>query len=276
MLRIVAAILSITTFSPSSAATKYETYIDSAEYYAGKEQFSKAAEYYRMALRSNPASPLNSMVFANLGLCLTETGNYSDAIEAYDVALVKSPRSAVILTNRAKTLILASKPSEALESLERAIEIEPADINARRLHGQLLLMDNRPNEALDDFKTVLDQTADDPSSIDGAARCHALLGNHQEAARLYRRRIEVLDEPESHIGLITALINDSQLDEADQCVYNAIDLYPRNGELYLLRGIIHNLHYRTKEAITDRKTAITLGVPSEIANRAIPATLPKK
>lgn len=251
-------------------ASQYETYIDSAEYYAGKEQFSKAAHYYRMALRDNPASPLNPMVFANLGMCLTETGEYGEALQAYEVALVRDPNSVNTLTNQAKTLLLCSRSSEALESLEKAIGIDSLAIPPRRLHGQLMLMKGRPTDALKDFTILIDRNSDDISALDGAARSHELMGNHRDAANLFRRRLEIEADPDVYTGLVSSLINDSRLEEADNCVYEAIEKFPRTGELYLLRGVIHQMHYRTKEALTDKKTAISLGVPIETADRILP------
>lgn len=254
----------------ASYAQSYETCIDSAEYYVGKERYAEAAEYYRLALKTSPGSPLNSKVFANLGLCLAETGNLDEALQALDIAAVREPESPSILLSRAKVNMLSSRPAEALSDIESVLSLDSLSVSALTLHAKLMVGTGDLKRGSSDYDRLLELAPDNLEIIKGAAMCKSLSGSYADAASLYRKACETEDSPENFIGLVTSLTDAQQLEEAETCVNLAIQKYPREAELYLLRGVLHNLHYRSNEAELDRKTAITLGLPREIAEKAIP------
>ena len=201
--RISFAVLAAVAFGvPDISARQYEAYIDSAENYIKRDRYAEAAECYRNALRDSPGSPLNSKIFANLGICLTETGDLDGALQAFDVALVREPSSAAILNSRAKTHLLRNDKDAAMKDLNMALTSDSLHAESLKLRAQI-----------------------------------EMLARENDIPRAAIRR------------------------------------HPRTGELYLMRGVLHLRKYRNDDALTDKKTAISLGVEPEMAERLIPGKI---
>lgn len=269
-LLIPAMVLTLWAAPSSLSARSYEAYIDSAENYASRENYAEAARCYRMALKANPASPLNPKIFANLGLCLTETGNIDEAIEAFDVALVREAKSPHILTSRARALLLGNRREEALADLDNAIASDSIFLQALRLRSQLHVMKADFTKAESDFNTIHRNYPEETIGAIGLAQCHERRGEFDDAIRLYSEAIKIADEPESNVALASALLNARRHSEAAEVLREAIRRHPRCGELYLMRGVLHLRMYRPEEAVTDKKTALSLGVDPSLANQLIP------
>lgn len=272
----IGAMIVLTTIFPASASNvreyvgSYEAFIDSAENCIKRENFAEAAQFYRKALKKNPASPLNSKVFANLGMCLTETGEFDEAIQAYDVALVREPESIAILTSRAKTLLRQGNDKEALADLNKALSIDSIAQTPLRLRGRLLMATGNTNRALKDFSVLRRNFKDDDIGTSGMAQCYAIMGMPSQAATLYQEAVSQAPTEENYEGLVSALLNCERYDDAKDVLHEAINKFPRNGEMYLLRGVLHYFMHRNEEALVDKKTAIVLGVDVSKADIAIP------
>lgn len=260
----------IATPMEMKAKSDYEAYIDSADNYASREHYVEAARCYREALRANPGSPLNSKIFANLGICLTETGQLTEAIDALDVALVREPSSPHILTSRARALLLSDRRQDALTDLDAALAADSLHLPALRLRSQLHMLTADYPKAETDFTTIhTHYPAEDLGAI-GLAQCHMMRGDFDAAITLYREAITLADEADTHVALASALLNARRNSEAGEMLREAIRLHPRCGELYLMRGVLHQRMYRTEEAMTDKKTALSLGVDPAKADAVLP------
>lgn len=267
---IIATVALLTAFgSLHLSAKKYEAYIDSADNYASHQHYTEAARCYREALKANPASPLNSKIFANLGICLTETGQFGLALEAFDVALVREPKSAPILTSRAKTYILTNNTEDALKDLDSALSVDSIYLSALRLRGNLHMLDSDYAAAMSDFRVINRHYPDDETGLTGLARCFEHASELRQAIEFYKQALHVSDDPDTNVALAGALINDNQLTEAREHIREAIRRHPRCANLYLMRGVVHQRMFQPEEAATDKKTAINLGADPDMADKLI-------
>lgn len=264
------ALLTAIGLSPLSAQ-RYEAYIDSADNYVAHERYADAARCYREALKTNPASPLNSKIFANLGICLTETRQYGLALEAFDVALVREPDSPSILTSRARTYLLTNNTEDAITDLNSALHTDSLYLPALRLRGHLHLLNSDYDAAKSDFGSICRHYPDDETGITGLASCYDRLADYPKAIELYRKALSISDEQDTNVALAGALINNNQLSEAREALREAIQRHPRCAELYLMRGVLHQRMFKPEEAATDKKTALNLGADPELADRLIPS-----
>lgn len=269
LLKIISSILFSLTFSEAFPGIN-ETYLDSADYYIKKERFAEAADYYRKALKENPGSPINTKIFANLGMCLKETGEYNEALQAFEIALVRDSTSVNLLTSRAQIYLLMSRPEEARNDLNRALAVDSMSRSALLLRGHLALDRGEVNEALVDFTKILSVHPQDIEAITGTAICNSMLNNFDQSIDYYKKLIKVNPESQIYIALITDLINADRIKDADNEVNSAIREFPRCGELYLLRGVIHKINFRNDEAEIDRNTALNLGITKEKADIVLP------
>ena len=272
--RISFAVLAAVAFGvPDISARQYEAYIDSAENYIKRDRYAEAAECYRNALRDSPGSPLNSKIFANLGICLTETGDLDGALQAFDVALVREPSSAAILNSRAKTHLLRNDKDAAMKDLNMALTSDSLHAESLKLRAQIEMLDKEYTHALADFTTLRKVSPEDPWVAAGMAECYSATGDATKSIDLYLEAIGIEDRPEFNVALATVLINAGQLQQAADILREAIRRHPRTGELYLMRGVLHLRKYRNDDALTDKKTAISLGVEPEMAERLIPGKI---
>ena len=108
----------------SSTFSRYLELADSARYHIGKEQWSEAARCTREALRLEPANPGNPMLFSNLGLAAGMEGKIGEAMECFEIALARAPKSVPVLTSKAKIQIKASDSEGAMETLDRILAID--------------------------------------------------------------------------------------------------------------------------------------------------------
>ncbi len=256
-------------FLPADSVT-YEDLIDSAESYANRENWEMAVELYRGALRKNPSSPLNSKIFANLGLCLTELNQLEEALEAYSIALIKEPDSHPILYARARTLARYLDFDGAEADLEKILASDSTDVKALRLHGQLMLIDRNDGKALDDFKRLSMIAPDDAWAYAGQAEALENKGRLEEAIPLYKRAIELSDSPDIRMSLINAMIKATKYYDAENAIREALIIYPTVGEFYLLRGILHKKLHQINDVEIDKKYAIEYGVDPQTVEKYLP------
>lgn len=257
----------------AAAPGSYEAFIDSAENYVEKGKFELAAESYRNALRKSPGSPLNSMIFANLGMCLTETGDTQGAIQAYGVALIRDPESINILKARAKTYLKAEMVAEALADLNTILKIDSLSEDALCLRGRLYLVEMELTFAQRDLEQLYHHYPNNPYASISLAQCLSLMNKEEAAVPLYREALKTERTALCYQGLASALINTGKEEEAFEVIREGIELFPREGNLYLMRGIINKIMYRTQESASDKRIAINLGVDKDIADRLLPLNL---
>ena len=277
LLGISACALSISVSSQSTAdssilpsSLSYTALLDSAENLFNDSKWSEAASIYREALKMNPGSPLNSKIFANLGMCLTHVGDFDSALQSFEIALVKEPDSPRILTNKASLLLLMGNKDEATSLLDQSLRIDSMMPEALRLHGQLMLMSERLQEARNDFSRLC---VADPSEAWGpAGEAEVLLAQNEFANSipLLNKAINLREAPEFRISLIEAQLGNNRLADAENSIREALTLYPTQGEFYLLRALLNKTLHQNRQAEIDKKSAIEYGVDPQIVEKYLP------
>ena len=257
-------------------SSDYYTLADSAQYYIGHEQWKEAARCIREALRQQPANVGNAMLFANLGLATGMDGKYGEAMQCFDIALSRAPKSVPVLTSKAKIQILASDEDGALSTLDNIIELDSLTPWPRRTRGLMRLRRHQYKEAYDDFRFITDKFPTDSWGPGGMAKCMELQGLPSQAAGYYRDAIarclpEDPDLIEFQLGLIENLGHADQLREALDVAADAIALHPHEGRLYLLRGWIRQKLLIYREAEADKKLALDYGVDPQIVEQFLPS-----
>ncbi len=253
------------------AKSPYEAYIDSAENYVKRERYADAARCYRESLRINPGSPLNSKIFANLGVCLTGAGEYTEALEAFDVALVREPESTSILNSRARTWLLMNKPENAMTDLDTSLAIDSLQREPLRMRGQLHMLSHNQAKAATDFKSLALNFPDEAWGYAGQAQCLMAGNNYSDAIPLLEKAIEIDDNPDFITSLATAQIETEHLQEAKETLREAIRRHPREASLYIVRAILHTRLYENEAAALDKKMAIDLGADPTAVEALLPS-----
>ena len=257
---------------------EYKRYLqlaDSAQYFIGKEDWSEAARCTREALRLDPANVGNVMLFSNLGLASGMEGKIGEAMQCFDIALSRAPKSIPVLTSKAKIQVKASDTEGAMETLNNILSIDSLAEWPLQTRGLLKMRIADYKGAYDDFRSLTKHFPDNTWGPGGLAKCMELQGYLSEAAGYYsdaikRTQPDDEDRVEFQLGLIENLGHTGKLTEALEIAKEAISEHPHDGRLYLLRGWIKKLLLIYREAEADKKLAIDYGVDYQTVARFFP------
>lgn len=260
----------------AQTASDYYQLADSAQYYIGKEQWKESARCIREALRLEPANVGNVMLFSNLGLATGMEGKYGEAMQCFDIALARAPKSIPVLTSKAKIQIHFSEVADAVDTLDTILEIDSMSQWPRQTRGLLRLRNRDYKDAYADFRFLAKHFPDDTWGPGGLAKCMEVQGRPAEAAGYYRDALERCaaddeDKVEFQLGLIENLGHTGQLQEALEAAKDALSEHPNEGRLYLLRGWIKEKLLIYREAEADKKLALDYGVDPQIVEQFLPA-----
>ncbi len=262
----------------SGYTPEYRRYLelaDSAQYFIGKENWSEAARCTREALRIDPANVGNVMLFSNLGLATGMDGKIGEAMQCFDIALGRAPKSIPVLASKAKIQIKASDAEGAMETLNTILALDSIAEWPLQTRGLLKMRAADYKGAFDDFKKLTKYFPDNTWGPGGLAKCMEIQGYLSEATGYYADAIaktpaEDEDRVEFQLGLIENLGHTGKLSEALEAAKEAINEHPHDGRLYLLRGWIKKLLLIYREAEADKKLAIDYGVDYQIVERFFP------
>lgn len=274
---IISALIFEAVCASAQTASGYYQLADSAQYFIGKEQWSDASRCIRQALRLEPANVGNTMLFANLGLATGMEGKYGEAMQCFDIALGKAPKSVPVLTSKAKIQILASDTDGAMETLDTILSLDSMAQWPRQTRGLMRLRDKDFRDAYSDFSFLYKNFPNDSWGPGGLAKCMEAQGRPAEAAGFYLDAIQRCaadddDIVEFQLGLIENLGHTGQLQEALDTAKDAISAHPHEGRLYLLRGWIKQKLLIYREAEADKKLALDYGVDPQIVEHFLPSS----
>lgn len=263
--------------SPASSPTysRYLELADSARFFIGKEQWSEAARCTREAMRLEPANPGNPMLFSNLGLATGMEGKYGEAMECFEIALARAPKSVPVLTSKAKIQMQGSDTEGALQTLDTILSIDSVAEWPLQTRGLLRMRTADYKGAFADFMTLTKNHPNNTWGPGGLAKCMEMQGYVSEAAGYYadaigRTKPDDEDRVEFQLGLIENLGHLGKLTEALDTAKEAIGEHPHDGRLYLLRGWIKRLLLLYRESEADKKLAIDYGVDLQTVGRFFP------
>ncbi len=264
--------------SITSTTPEYKRYLqltDSAQYFIGKEQWSEAARCTREALRLDPGNVGNVMLFNNLGLAAGMDGKIGEAMQCFEIALGRAPKSIPVLTSKAKIQLKAGDNDGAIETLNTILSLDSIAEWPLQTRGLMRMRQADYKGAFDDFSILTKTYPNNTWGPGGLAKCMEMQGYLTEAAGYYadainRTNPEDEDRVEFQLGLIENLGHTGKLTEALETAKEAISEHPHDGRLYLLRGWIKKLLLIYREAEADKKLAIDYGVDYQTIERFFP------
>ncbi len=147
-----------------------------------QRQFGLAKERFELALRLRPD---RIRVHSNLGLALSNLGDYEEGIRHMRIALARSPRDPAILNNMAGTMINQKRYAEAMSHLDRAYRIDPNHASVLANLGIVLTETGRPEAGLDHLLRAVELKPEEPMARLSLARTYLALGKSDGAREQY-------------------------------------------------------------------------------------------
>uniref|UniRef100_A0A7S4N5K4 Uncharacterized protein n=1 Tax=Odontella aurita TaxID=265563 RepID=A0A7S4N5K4_9STRA len=133
--------------------------------YYRQEKYDLAEYHFRRALSVNPQS---SVLHCHLGMALHANGKPYEALDALAGAFRLDPRNPQARYQRATIWMSVDRPAEALTELERVRDAAPREASVHFAMGRVLKRLGRPDRAMRCFLTALDLDPKDNNLIKAA------------------------------------------------------------------------------------------------------------
>lgn len=133
-------------------------------------RFDEAVEAYRSAVE---LAPEYAEVYQNLGNVFTAMGRFDEAIEQYETVMELMPDYPVTHNNLGKVYALQGKSAEAIGEFNRALEIDPEYLPARYNLGSAMSAQDRFDDAAKEYEAILALNPNFTPAIRGLARVRA-------------------------------------------------------------------------------------------------------
>lgn len=263
---IVLGLSSIQSYSQT-----YIQYVDSADYYIRREMWDKAEEMTVAALRKMPANKLNYLLWSNLGDIRSSKGDNPGALQAFDIALASAPTDSKILSKRAYVYLLEGKNQEAMDDINLSLKNDSIQEWALKMRAMLELGDGKFDAAQNDYEMLIRHFPANHDAYIGLGKIFSARGDSEKAASMFRRSLETKDTEEAWFLLVLLQIENDKVPRAKEDLLVALKRYPRSGNLFLLRGLIHKINFENDAAMIDRKIALDHGADRDLAAKLLPA-----
>lgn len=255
-------IVSAQTLTPD-----YVAHADSADWYLKHEQWSDAERTIVSALRHDPANKSNYLLWSNLGIARTQMEDYDGAIEACSIGLASAPHSTVLLSNRARAYLAKGEIKAAMADLDTALRQDSTLQWPLRMRGVLRAMQHDTPGALADLNAYTQRYGEDAAVEESLGDLAAGAGDCSAAIKAYRKSYEL--DPD--ISLLTKALLTAyafgRIEEMEEDIRKGISDYPKEGVLYLIRGMLNKRKYQTEAMERDLRTALELGVDRRLYNQ---------
>ena len=201
-----------------------------------QDSLLQAESFFLQAIKAEPSSKSNSLIYNHVGQIQERTGRLQDALASYGNAIMLSP-STEFLLNRASLYI--------------------------RL--------NNNDRAQQDYTTILDSQPDNQEALFFRAYIYTSKRMYREARTDYEKLISL--NPTNEKALLgLALLNDktNRPREAMEQIERLISFYPSNALYRTIRGGMHQQHRNYELALKDFNQAILLEPenPEHLISRA--------
>ena len=265
---IVLILMCFCFIAPSKAQT-YDELIDKAMDAVEQDSLLQAENYFKEALRLEPANMRNSLLFSNLGTVQRRMGKRKEALESYSLALNKTPFSVTMLLNRASLLMEMNDLDRAYTDYCGVLDLDQKNPEALMFRAYIYMKRRQYQDARLDYRSYLEINPGDKTARLGMALVNQKDKRYHESLEDFNRLI--VDYPED-VSLLKARaeleIEMNSFDLALLDLEYASKLAKDDPEIYVMCGDIYLLQNKKREAYNAFEKAIELGIPRpELSDR---------
>jgi len=243
-------------------AQTYDELIDKAMDAVEQDSLLQAENFFKEALRLEPANMRNSLLFSNLGTIQRRMGKKKEALESYSLALNKTPYSVKMLLNRASLLMEMNDMERAYTDYCSVLDLDNKNLEALMFRAYIYMKRRQYQDARLDYRSYLEIDPGNKTARLGMALVNQKDKRFHESLEEFNRLI--VDFPED-VSLLKARaeleIEMNSLDLALLDLENASKLAKDDPEIYVMCGDIYLLQNKKREAYAAFERAIELGIP---------------
>lgn len=250
------------SLSSLSAQKSYKEIVNRAMNCALKDSLPEAEALFQEALKMDPASARNALLFSNLGTVQKRMGKTEEAIESYTMALNITPYATAILLNRAALYLDMNLLDKAYLDYCNVIDLLPENEEARLFRAYIYLQRREYKEARIDYNVILTKDLKNKTARIGLVMLDEKEGKYTAARDGLNLLIEDYPGDVSLWKMRANLEMEQQHPEVALLdVEEAIRLDSRDAESHLMKGDILLELKKKKEALAAYEQAIELGIP---------------
>lgn len=193
-----------------------------------------------------------------------EKGNTAEALNYFDKAIQRNPKSRQAHLNRARALFKLGDNERALDAANAAIKCTPKKLKEDCVEnylvkGGVLMALSDMTGALSAFGQAIALNPDDPRPLKGRGDAYLIMDRYPEAEADYKGILAINDGfSDAYFSLAACAANQRKYDEAIAYCDKFVALNPRHAHGYSFRAQMHLDAGHTDEATSDVVTALDI------------------
>ena len=216
-----------------------------AQAYQNLGQLKEAIVEYK---KLNIDQAKNKMIPFNLGLCLLNTGNNIDAIEAFKIAVQLDKSFLPAWGNLGNSLKGEGRLKEAIQATQKVLDLDPDNPDAHMNLGGIYKDLRQLDQALASTLKSLELKPDNPTAHMNLGGIYQDFGQLDDALAATQKSLELKpDNPMAHMNLGGIYKDLRQLDQALASTLKSLELKPDNPTAHM------NLAGSTKSSVSSIK-----------------------
>lgn len=228
----------------------------------------QAEEYFRAALKKEPAIKSNALLFNYIGQIQEKTGRDAEALESYNLGINLSPHTMGILLNRAALYMRTHRMEKALTDYSDVLDLNPNHRHALMMRAYIYASQNLFRKARLDYEHLLRLDPDNEDAVLGLVLLNDKDNRPKEAMDQINQLIQKApDRADYYMVRAEMEMNRKAYESAELDYQKAIELDSKNVVYYMNRALFYIRTGQKSKARQDLKEARTLGAdPGELAD----------
>ena len=255
--------ISICLFSLAMYAQRYYEYIDSAEFYIGAKEWSKAEFFTKKALEAEPDNSNNSLLLSNLATIQRYQGKTAEAVKNYSIALYMTPNAVTLLKNRASLYLELDSVDLAYQDYDKIISLDNKEIESLYNHAMIAIGKKKFGICKDDLERIKAISPKSFYAINGYAVYDMIRGNYTQAVDGFGKIIKARPSIDAYINRAECYLAMKQLNNAEKDIHTALQLDDKRGSLYLLKAKLDKMRYDEMSVKKDLELAEKYGIDKD-------------
>ncbi len=212
--------------------------------YWRKYDVSRDAQWVKHAVRNcERAVELNNLlapVNVTLGLILTGTGRYEEAIKEFQQALTLDPVSADAYRGLAKAHEARGELKEAESTYLKAIELKPDNWAGYNDLGVFYYRYGRYDEAVTQFRRVIELIPQNARGYRNLGGIYFYMNRWEDAIQMFKRSLEIEPDYQAYSNLATLYFYQGRYADAARMYEKALEFNDRD---FLVWGNLASAYY---------------------------------
>lgn len=267
-------IFSVCCLAFSANAQTYQQCVRRAIDCLATDSVEQAKAQFRQAIKLNPASPSNAVVYRYLGRIYEHEGEHQLALDSYGKGLHIAPKDTALLMSRASLYLLLENEERAVVDYTSVLQIDAECVDALFFRAYAYGQQRKNPLARKDYEQIIRLCPMHENAHLGLILLNDKDRRPREAMEGINRLIEHYPM-HSHLYLVRAGMEEQrkQYEPARHDYDKAVSLAPEDAEVYLARATFCLALNERKQAMADLKQALKLGAnPDEVATLMHQAT----